>query len=170
SVSAAGLGRSGPGSSVPFVPPVGVLRFGLPVPRGSGLLRAPLAPSRDRSAARGGLALLGAGSASGRISAAPDRSLPPECDSGLRLDRTAPRERSFLGTPSGMAGENRVAPGRPPRLAQAHEPEQPRGVRRNLAWTARSDRAFRLGRGEPGRAVFRVARRSRKSCPVHAHE
>ena len=167
---AAGAGRSRSDRSFPIRALVGVLRFRLPLPRRSGLLRAPLAQGRNRRAARGGLALLGARSPGRRVSAPSDRRLPSQRHPGLCLDRAAARERPLLGAASGVARKNRFAPGRPARLAQAHEPDQPRGIRRSRARPPRFSRPVRLGRRESGRAVFRVARRPPESGPFHPHE
>ena len=68
----------------------------------------------------------------GRVSAAADRRLPSAGDPGLRLARTAARQRTFLGPSSGVAREDRAAAGRAARLAQAHEPDQSRLLRRGF--------------------------------------
>ena len=120
-------GASGPGhgAAFPLSRDLGILRFVLPLARGSGLLRRALAEGRNRRAARSRMALLRAGYA--RTIAyleEADRRLPPRRHSGLRLARTAARKRELLERPSGVAREDRPSARRPARLAQAHESDQ----------------------------------------------
>ena len=70
-----------------------------------------------------------------RVPEEADRGLPSRRHPGLRLVRTAARQREVLGRSPGMAREDRRAAGRAAGLAQADEPDQsrllPRGQRRS---------------------------------------
>jgi len=59
-----------------------------------------------------------------------------------------------LGSASRVARKNGVTARRAARLAKAHEFDQSRRVRRSFQGRPGSDRPFRLGRCEPGRALF----------------
>ena len=108
-------------SSRPFrsAPSLGLLRFRLPQPRRPRLLRRALAQGRHRRPPRRRLALLRSRPRSATPTCNADRGLSPPRHPGLRLARTAARQREVLGRPSRVARENRPPAGRPTRLAQA---------------------------------------------------
>ena len=170
SLSAERAGRSRPGAALPQQPSLGFLRFRLPLARGRGLLRGALAQGRDRRPACGRLAQFRARPGTRRIPEEVDRGLPSRGHPGVRLVRTAARQREVLGRSSGVAREDRDAAGRATGLAQADEPDQSRVLPRGQRRRARPGRPVRLGRRQPGRTLLRVAGRHRQPEPLHADE
>src|ERR1022692_2252173 len=162
--------RPRPRPALPLHAPLGLLRFLLPPARRPRLLRRALAQCRHLGPARRRLALLRPRPGARRLPQAPDRRLPRQRHPDLRLARTAPRQRKVLGRSSPVARKNRRPPGRPARLAQAHEPVQPRLLSRRRRRCQGPDRALRLGWRQPGRALLRVARRHLQPLPLHPHE
>src|ERR1017187_6993072 len=162
--------RPRPRPALPLHAPLGLLRFLLPPARRPRLLRRALAQCRHLGPARRRLALLRPRPGARRLPQAPDRRLPRQRHPDLRLARTAPRQRKVLGRSSPVARKNRRPPGRPARLAQAHEPVQPRLLSRRRRRCQGPDRALPLGWRQPRRALLRVARRHLQPLPLHPHE
>ena len=87
-------------AALPQQPPLGLLRFRLPHAGGRGLLRGALAQGRNRRPARRRLAQFRARSGRRRVPEEADRGLPSRRHPGLRLVRTAARQREVLGRSS----------------------------------------------------------------------
>src|ERR1019366_6115796 len=99
--------RPRPRPALPPHAPLVLLRFLLPPARRPRLLRRALAQRRNLRPARRRLALLRLRPGARRLPQAPDRRLPRQWHPGLRLARTAPRQRKVLGRSPPVARKNR---------------------------------------------------------------
>ena len=162
--------RPGAVAALPVAAIVGLLRFILPSARRPGLSGGSLEAGGDLRAAHCGVALLRTGPPQGRLPAPLDRKLPSPRDSGVRLARTAARQREVLGGAPCLAREDRPARRRQPRLAEAHESPERRVLPGGRRGRAQPPGPVRLGRRQPGGTVLRVFAGAHESLAVYAHE